>query len=58
MTIGTWRILFEAEVEEKRHCMCQCVRCGVKKYIMVSKIGKGYALKCGECRVRQMLFEG
>ena len=33
MTIGTWRVLYLAEVDRRQHCMCQCVRCGVKKFI-------------------------
>ena len=54
MTIGTWRILYEAEGEEKPYCMCRCVRCGVKKIITVRKFLRGYALRCPECRIRQV----
>jgi hypothetical protein len=53
MTIGTWRILYEAEGEEKAYCMCRCIRCGVKKIITVRKFLRGYALRCPECRIRQ-----
>jgi hypothetical protein len=53
MTIGTWRILYEAKGEEKPVCMCQCLRCGVKKIILVRKFLKGYVLNCPECRIRQ-----
>jgi len=55
MTIGTWRILYEAKGEEKPFCMCRCLRCGVKKIIMTCKFLKGYVLKCPECRIRQDL---
>ena len=55
MTIGTWRVLYLAEVDRRQHCMCQCVRCGVKKFIEVFKFRKGYALRCPECRIRQEL---
>jgi hypothetical protein len=55
MTIGTWRILYEAKGEEKPVCMCQCLRCGVKKIILVCKFLKGYVLNCPECRIRQGL---
>ncbi len=55
MTIGTWRILYEAKGEEKPFCMCQCLRCGVKKIILVCKFLKGYVLNCPECRIRQDL---
>jgi hypothetical protein len=54
MTIGTWRVLYEAEGEERAHCMCRCVRCGVKKIIMIRKFLRGYALRCPECRIRQV----
>jgi hypothetical protein len=54
MTIGTWRILYEAEGEEKPYCMCRCVRCGVKKIIGIRKFLRGYALRCPECRIRQV----
>jgi hypothetical protein len=57
LTIGTWRILYEAEGEEKPFCMCRCVRCGVKKIITVRKFLRGYALRCPECRIRQV-FDG
>lgn len=53
MTIGTWRILYEAKGEEKPVCMCQCLRCGVKKIILACKFLKGYVLNCPECRIRQ-----
>jgi hypothetical protein len=56
MTIGTWRILYEAKGEEKPFCMCQCLRCGVKKIILVCKFLKGYVLKCPECKIRQGLI--
>lgn len=56
-TIGTWRILYEAKGEEKSFCMCQCLRCGVKKIIPVRKFLKGYVLNCPECRIRQDLAE-
>ena len=55
MTIGTWRILYEAKGEEKPFCMCRCLRCGVKKIILVCKFLKGYVLNCPECRIRQDL---
>jgi hypothetical protein len=55
MTIGTWRILYEAKGEEKPFCMCQCLCCGVKKIILVCKFLKGYVLNCPECRIRQDL---
>ena len=55
MTIGTWRILYEAKGEEKPFCMCRCLRCGVKKIIPVRKFLKGYVLNCPECRIRQEL---
>ena len=55
MTIGTWRVLYLAEVDRRQHCMCQCVRCGVKKFIEAFKFRKGYALRCPECRIRQEL---
>ena len=54
MTIGTWRILYEAEGEERPYCMCRCVRCGVKKIITVRKFLRGYVLRCPECRIRQV----
>jgi len=57
MTIGTWRILYEAKGEEKPFCMCRCLRCGVKKIIMTRKFLKGYVLNCPECRIRQDLIE-
>lgn len=56
MTIGTWRILYEAKGEEKPFCMCRCLRCGVKKIIMTCKFLKGYVLNCPECRIRQDLI--
>ena len=55
LTIGTWRILNESKGEEKPVCMCQCLRCGVKKIILACKFLKGYVLKCPECRIRQDL---
>jgi hypothetical protein len=55
MTIGTWRILYEAKGEGKPFCMCRCLRCGVKKIILVCKFLKGYVLNCPECRIRQGL---
>ncbi len=55
MTIGTWRILYESKEEEKPFCMCRCLRCGVKKIILVSKFLKGYVLNCPECRIRREL---
>lgn len=55
MSIGTWRILYEAKGEEKPFCMCQCLRCGVKKIILACKFLKGYVLNCPECRIRQDL---
>ena len=55
MSIGTWRILYEAKGEEKPFCMCQCLRCGVKKIILACKFLKGYVLNCPECRIRQSL---
>jgi hypothetical protein len=51
-TFGTWRVLYEAEVEEKKHYMCRCESCGVKKIILAIKLWKGYALRCRECRIR------
>jgi hypothetical protein len=51
-TIGTWRILHDGEVEAKRQCMCQCVRCGIRKIIPTVKLWQGYALRCQECRLR------
>ena len=53
MTIGTWRVLYETEVEKRQHCMCQCVRCGTRKFIEAFKFRKGYALRCRECRIRE-----
>lgn len=55
MTIGTWRVLYVTEGEKNRQCMCQCVRCGVKKFIEAFKFRKGYALRCPECRIREEL---
>ncbi len=55
MDIGTWRILYESKGEEKPFCMCQCLRCGVKKIIPACKFLKGYVLNCPECRIRQDL---
>lgn len=55
-TFGIWRVLYEAEVEEKRHYMCRCGHCGVKKMIPAIKLWKGYALRCRECRIRQDLL--
>jgi hypothetical protein len=55
-TFGTWRVLYEAEVEEKRHYMCRCGGCGVKKIILAIKLWKGYALRCRECKIRQELL--
>ena len=55
MTIGTWRVLYLTEVEKRQHCMCQCVHCGIKKFIEAFKFRKGYALRCPECRIRQEL---
>ncbi len=55
MTIGTWRVLYLTEDEPNRQCMCQCVRCGVRKLIDAFKFRKGYALRCPECRIRQEL---
>ncbi len=52
-TFGTWRVLYEAEVEEKKHYMCRCESCGVKKIIPAIKLWKGYALRCRECRIRE-----
>jgi hypothetical protein len=54
-TVGTWRVLYEAKDERKRHCMCRCVRCGVKKIILSFKLREQYALRCPECRIRQQL---
>jgi hypothetical protein len=54
-TVGTWRVLYEAEVRRRTHYMCQCARCGVRKYIMALKIRKGNALPCRECRIREEL---
>jgi len=56
-TLGTWRVLYEAEREERRHYMCQCVSCGVRKFILAFKFRKGYALRCPECRIRRELLE-
>ncbi len=55
MTIGTWRVLYLTDDVKNRQCMCQCVRCGVKKFIEAFKFRKGYALRCPECRIRQEL---
>ena len=55
MTIGTWRILYEAKGEEKPFCMCRCLGCGVKKIIPARKFLKGYVLNCPECRIHQDL---
>ena len=55
-TFGTWRALYEAEVEQKRHYMCRCGGCGVKKIIPAIKLWKGYALRCRECKIRQDLM--
>lgn len=55
MTIGTWRVLYEAVVDRKRHCMCQCVECGVRKIIMAFKLRQRYALRCRECKIKQDL---
>jgi hypothetical protein len=54
-TIGTWRVLYLTEAEKNRQCMCQCVRCGVKKFIEAFKFRKGYALRCPECKIREEL---
>jgi hypothetical protein len=51
--LGTWRVLYEAERGKKRHFMCQCVGCGVRKFIVAMKFRRGYALRCPECRIRQ-----
>lgn len=48
--------MYEAEVEGKRHYMCRCGNCGVKKMIPAIKLWKGYALRCRECRIRQDLL--
>ena len=55
MTIGTWRVLYLTEDRTNRQCMCQCVRCGVKKFIEAFKFRKRYALRCPECRIREEL---
>ena len=55
-TFGTWRVLYEAEVEQKRHYMCRCGGCGVKKIILAIKLWKGYALRCRECKIRRELL--
>ncbi len=52
-TIGTWQVLYETSVEGKRHCMCRCVRCGVRKIFPAFKLWKGYALRCQGCRVER-----
>ncbi|MBI5905645.1 MAG: hypothetical protein HZB86_08875 [Deltaproteobacteria bacterium] len=57
MTVGTWRILYEEKGEENPHCLCRCVRCGVKKVIAARKFLDGYALRCPECRFREKLEE-
>ncbi len=54
-TIGTWRVLYLTEPQPRQLCMCQCVRCGIKKFIEAFKFRKGYALRCPECRMRQEL---
>ena len=53
MTIGTWRVLYLTEEEKGQHCMCQCVRCGIKKLIEAFKFRKRYALRCPQCRIRE-----
>jgi len=57
MTVGTWQVLYEATEEDRPHCMCRCVRCGVKKIIMAFKLRKGYVLRCRECRIRREFLE-
>lgn len=57
MTIGTWRVLDLTEEERGRHCMCQCVHCGVKKFIEAFKFRKGYALRCPQCKISRELVE-
>ncbi len=54
-TVGTWRVLYLTEGDVNRQCMCQCVRCGVKKFIETFKFRKKYALRCPECRIREQL---
>ncbi len=58
MTIGTWRVLYLTEAEKRQQCMCQCVRCGIRKFIEAFKFRKGYALRCRECRIREAPAEG
>ena len=53
MTFGTWRILYETTQEDNPYCMCQCLRCGVKKRIRAIKIRKRYALRCPQCRIEK-----
>lgn len=55
--LGTWRVLYEAERGEKRHYMCQCVGCGVRKFIMAIKFQRRYALQCPECRIRREFLD-
>ena len=55
MTIGTWRVLYLTEEEKMQHCMCQCVHCGIKKFIEAFKFRKGYALRCPQCRISREL---
>ncbi len=54
-TVGTWRVLYHTEAEKCRQYMCQCVRCGIKKFIEAFKFRKRYALRCPECRIREEL---
>ncbi len=53
MTIGNWVVLYETTEEENPHCMCRCVRCGVRRIFPARKIRKGYALRCRECGIRE-----
>ncbi|MBI5420372.1 MAG: hypothetical protein HZA60_09795 [Deltaproteobacteria bacterium] len=51
---GTWRVLYPAETEKPR-IMCQCVHCGVRKFITVDTLWGRRGLRCRECRIRKEL---
>ena len=52
-TVGRWHVLYETGFERRRRCMCRCLECGLRRFVMVLSLWRGYAPECSGCKARR-----
>ncbi len=56
-TFHDWAIVDDSLPEDKKwhkYCLCQC-KCGVKKFVSMSKLFAGKSRQCNDCRILDMI---